>query len=264
MKLRNATLVLLAAALTTFAADDASKPSGEYKAFVSCPIVRDTKTVPCWLAEYKGETYYLGIQTDQAAAFQPPQLEHQVLVEGSVAAGPRICGGIVLKPIKISVIPDIDRSCTTMLPAIDEYTVPFATRGPGPNNPSNGLIRRPAPSEPKPPFTVREFTVYYDFDAERAGRMTRIITEAMSYAVAAHAKRVDIMGYRAAVHLSDGADFSEYPWIAQHRAEIMAETLREIGVPAATIHAAWKSDPELGVGADAPSKRRLTIVVTPE
>ena len=30
--------------------------------FVTCPIVRDTKTVPCWLAEYNGETYYLGNQ----------------------------------------------------------------------------------------------------------------------------------------------------------------------------------------------------------
>lgn len=28
--------------------------------FIICPIVRDPKTVPCWLAEYKGVVYYLG------------------------------------------------------------------------------------------------------------------------------------------------------------------------------------------------------------
>src|SRR5690606_23868212 len=30
--------------------------------FVACPIVQHTNTVPCWLAEYEGETYFLGIQ----------------------------------------------------------------------------------------------------------------------------------------------------------------------------------------------------------
>ena len=35
--------------------------------FVACPMVRDTQTVPCFLAEYDGETYYLGIQQDITA-----------------------------------------------------------------------------------------------------------------------------------------------------------------------------------------------------
>ena len=29
--------------------------------FVACPVFQDTNTVPCWLAEYQGETYFLGI-----------------------------------------------------------------------------------------------------------------------------------------------------------------------------------------------------------
>jgi hypothetical protein len=36
----------------------------QQRSFVACPIVRDTKTVPCFLAEYDGELYYLGIQQD--------------------------------------------------------------------------------------------------------------------------------------------------------------------------------------------------------
>jgi len=111
---------------------------------------------------------------------------------------------------------------------------------------------------------MREFTIYYDFDAERAGRMTQVITEAMAYAKATHAKRVEVTGYRAAVHLSNGTDLFEYPWIAEHRAQIMAETLRDIGVPASIISTVWKSEPEIAAGMDAPSKRRLIIRVTPE
>ena len=38
---------------------------GQQRSFVSCPIVRDTKTVPCFLAEDDGEVYYLGIVLSQ-------------------------------------------------------------------------------------------------------------------------------------------------------------------------------------------------------
>jgi outer membrane protein OmpA-like peptidoglycan-associated protein len=248
--------------LVTCSAANNKQSNSAQKTFLTCPIVRDTKTVPCWLAEYNGEMYYLGIQIDQAAKFQPPQLEHKVLVEGTVESGSRICGGIVLNPVRISVIPDIDLSCSTMLPAVDKYTVPFAPRGPGPNSPG---YRFPRPKQPefKPPFTKRLFTVYYDFDAERAGRMTNIIIEAMEFAKAADAKRVEIVGYRASVQLSDGTKLPEYPWIAQHRATIMAETLRDVGV-SAPITVRWSEEPELGSGEDAFQKRRVAITVVPK
>ena len=41
--------------------------------FVTCPIVRDTRTVPCFIAEYEGETYYLAVQQDISADQYPPQ-----------------------------------------------------------------------------------------------------------------------------------------------------------------------------------------------
>ncbi len=74
--------------------------------------------MPCWTAKSGGETYFLGIQSDIGGEWYPPQLNHQVLVEGTVAKGPRICGGIVLKPIKTSVLPEVDKSCNTILPAV--------------------------------------------------------------------------------------------------------------------------------------------------
>ena len=90
-------LLLLAIAIPVLA---------QQKNFVACPMVRDTKTVPCFLAEYQGETYFLGIQQDITADFYPPQLLHEVLVEGTIAPGPRVCAGarsIVRSPIPGSV-----------------------------------------------------------------------------------------------------------------------------------------------------------------
>jgi hypothetical protein len=53
--------------------------------FVACPIVRDTASVPCWLAEYQGELYFLTLQTDVSSPVTPPWLGHRVLVEGTAA-----------------------------------------------------------------------------------------------------------------------------------------------------------------------------------
>ena len=37
------------------AAPLAAEESAARRNFVACPIVRDTASVPCWLAEYEGE-----------------------------------------------------------------------------------------------------------------------------------------------------------------------------------------------------------------
>src|SRR5271166_2749755 len=107
---------------------------GQQRNFVACPIVRDTKTVPCFLAEYDGELYYLGIQQDITAEFHPPQLKHEVLVEGRIAEGPRVCGGIPLQPVAISVLKEVNLACNTLLPAEPGLDAPEAPRGPGPSS----------------------------------------------------------------------------------------------------------------------------------
>ena len=103
--------------------------------FVACPIVRDTRTQPCWLAEYEGELYYLGQQGGVANDFYPPQLGHLALVEGTVGQG-RVCGGIPLQPVKVSVMRELTPACRTMLPAEDGIEAPPpipAPRGPAPS-----------------------------------------------------------------------------------------------------------------------------------
>jgi outer membrane protein OmpA-like peptidoglycan-associated protein len=240
--------------------------------FVACPIVQDTQTVPCWLADYEGERYYLTIQIDSGAKEYPPSLGHKALVEGTPTEE-RICGGVVLKDVKISVLPDRDESCNTMLPAVDEHTVPFAPRGPGPREKlevlrAKGLrppagARPPQPQKPTPPYEAKEFTVYYQFDWQIATRDIATMTNAMRYARDIGASKVEITGYRAAPLLSSGERIVEKDFLPRRRAQVLAETLVKIGVPQSTIKTTWVDEPQQGSGEEDWKLRKATIRIVP-
>ena len=193
-----------ASALLAACALGAEPPPGQ-RNFVACPIVRDTQTVPCWLAEHGGELYYLGIQTDVSADFHPPLLGHRVLVEGAVKDAPRICGGIVLEPVKVSPLPELDGTCNTILPAEDRYTVPFAPRPPGPSGGRLAFETAQAPAGAPPPREAltgpQEFTIQYDFDMLIVGRHSAVLTRILDYAQTSGARRIAITGYRGATLL---------------------------------------------------------------
>src|SRR5690606_7662689 len=80
-----------------------------YVAFVTCPLLRDTPELPCWMARDGDTLYYLGIQSGRAFAttFFPPQMKHKMLVEGSVSSGPPVCGGVVLENLHVSPLPEV-------------------------------------------------------------------------------------------------------------------------------------------------------------
>jgi outer membrane protein OmpA-like peptidoglycan-associated protein len=231
----------------------------QQRSFVACPIVRDTKTVPCFLAEYEGELYYLGIQQDITAEFHPPQLKHEVLVEGRVAEGPRVCGGIPLKPLVISVMKEVNLACNTLLPAEPGIEAPPAERGAGPSSrrPAAG---RGAPAEPL--SGAHEFNVPYAFDDDYLEfGPTRLVNEAAAYAKRINASRVKVEGYRATSLLSNGNRMVEKPGLAEQRAQNMATVLRGLGVANVTVE--WKSDAEPADGINDPARRRVSITVTP-
>lgn len=231
---------------------------GQQRNFVSCPIVRDTKTVPCFLAEYEGETYYLGIQQDITNEFHPPQLKHEVLVEGRVAAGPRVCGGIPLQPVSISVIKEVNLACNTLLPAEPGIEAPAAPRGPGPSS------RRPeARGGAREQFTgAHEFAVLYSFNDDYLEfGANQVVTEAAAYAKRINASAVKISGYRATTLLSNGDRLVEKAGLAEKRAQNIATLLRGLGVASVTVE--WKNEPEPGDGQEDASHRRVAILVTP-
>ena len=253
----------LAAALVVLAVGAGGQEPAR-RNFVACPIVQDTKTVPCWLSEYEGETYYLGIQTDISAEFHPPYLGHQVLVEGTVSSEPRVCGGIVLKPVRVSPLPEPDSSCNTILPAVDQFTVPFAPRPPGP---SGGRLAfqgtTPAPpARPSAPSAPREFTLQYDFDNGVMGRHAGILGQILNQTRASKATRVRITGYRGATRLSDGRVMAERPEIGARRAKEVADLLREAGLTGVAFEVS-QGEPEAADGIDDWRSRRTTVHLEP-
>lgn len=235
---------------------------GQQRNFVSCPIVRDTKTVPCFLAEYEGETYYLGIQQDITSDFHPPQLKHEVLVEGRVAPGPRVCGGIPLQPVSISTLKEVNLACSTLLPAEPGLDAPPAPRGPGPSSrrAEGGSEAKSAPGQS---LTGRqEFTILYSFNDDYLEyAANQVVTEAAAYANRIGASNVKVSGYRATSVLSNGDRLIEKAGLAEKRVQNIATLLRGLGLSSLTVES--KKEAEPGDGQTDSSRRRVTIVVTP-
>ena len=214
--------------------------TGQQRSFVACPIVRDTRTVPCFLAEYDGALYFLGVQDSDGPV---PQLKHEVLVEGRVAQGPRVCGGIPLQPVSISVMKEVNLACSTLLPAEPGIEAPAASRAAAPDQ------------------SAGEFTVLYSFNDDELGPAgIRMVTEAAAYAKRG-APAVRVSGFRATSLLSNGERLVEKAGLAEKRAQNIAALLRGLGVSKVT--AEWKNDPEPADGQSDASRRRVTIVVTP-
>ncbi|WP_157073815.1 hypothetical protein [Sphingomonas soli] len=234
--------------------------------FVGCPIVRDTEMVPCWLAEHKGELYYLGLQLDLQDPFFPPQLLHKALVEGVVTDKPRICGGIVLEPVKVATMPELDPSCNTILPA-EGHVITGARRGTGPDPDvlsARNQLRARQVTKYDPPFEKKTFTVYFDFDdTYMPTRANRNVTEAMRYATASKAGSVRVIAYRGGAKLSDGTKLTEQDAVIAERVENIRFALVDIGVPAEAVSVEPKVRPERYTGVDDYKTRRVEIVVTP-
>jgi outer membrane protein OmpA-like peptidoglycan-associated protein len=258
-------LMLMAAAV---AAAAAAQGTGTMRVFVGCPILRNTD-LPCWLGESGGELYYLGPQGDLTADFYPPQFRHRMLVEGVVSDKPRICGGIVLDPVRVSVLPELDINCNVILPAA-AYADPPHHRGPGPSG-VRGAAPEPPPyrAEPvqfEPPYKPQTFTATFDVDSERLWLSTQaVIQAAVRYANTAGASRIEIAGFRTAIQLSNGQSYVEDQAIARARAQAVAQAVRTLGVPAtAKIDVTWQRKAIAVDDMDANLRaRRVSILVVP-
>jgi len=241
-------LVLVPAdAVVTSAQESASSTR---RSFVACPIVRDTKTQPCWLAEYEGELYYLGQQGGVANDFYPPQLGHEALVEGTVGQG-RVCGGIPLQPVKVSVIRELTPACSTMLPAEDGIDAPPPI--PSPRGPAPSWVKVVGPGD---------VTLYFDFDNDFFSlHVTVALTNLAKHVVETKASRVEVTGFRAATRLSTGTVLSERDAIGSIRARKVADTLVGLGVPVGLITVKTMSQAQPADGVNDPWNRRVEVRV---
>jgi hypothetical protein len=228
---------------------------------IACPIVQDTPSVPCWIVEAGGETYYLGIQSDVSAPFNPPALGHKVLVEGSVKKGaPRICGGLVVDPVTVSIMPEMSPECDQMRQVDPRYTLPFdPPRPPGPSTGQLAYTYAPPPPLPKPPYPAKDFTVPYEFEGMVNFKTPRVLAPVLKYAQLVNPKQVEIVGYRGATKLANGTVVSEHEGIARARAEEIANMLRGAGIDKTEYVVRAIERPALG----GPDNRRTTIRVIP-
>jgi len=256
----------LIAAFAFVAGSAAAAPPapGDRISFVSCPIVRDTRTVPCWLSEYDGETYYLTIQSDVSAAVQPPMLGHQVLVEGVVSDAAPICGGIVLEPVRLSVMPELDANCNTMLPVDERYTIDFNPRPPGPSAGRLAFAPDPSarPAPPPRPEGPQTVDIYFDFDKGVSFRHPGELSSVLRIARELPARRVKITGVRGAHRLSNGTLLRESDGVGRRRAEEIAGLLRGAGL-AVDAEVEWIDGEAEADGVDDWRSRRVTVVLTP-
>jgi hypothetical protein len=192
-----------------------------------------------------------------------------VLVEGVVSADPAICGGIVLSPVRLSVMPERDANCNTMLPVDERYAIDYNPRPPGPSGgrlafdqppAATGAAPRQAP--PPPPQGPQSIDLHFDFDRGVSFRHPGDLMSVVQRARQVGATRMRITGVRGAHRLSDGTVLRESESIGQRRAREVAGLLAGAGLDLpATIESADATAEADGI--DDWQSRRVTVVLTP-
>jgi outer membrane protein OmpA-like peptidoglycan-associated protein len=108
----------------------------------------------------------------------------------------------------------------------------------------------------------QEFTVLYAFNDDYLEyAANQVVTEAAAYAKRIGASNTKVSGYRATTLLSNGNRLVEKAGLAEKRAQNIATLLRGLGVAGIVVES--KNEPEPGDGQTDPSRRRVTILVTP-
>ena len=225
--------------------------------FVSCPVYRDVDRGPksgCWLATDPAS----GIRYDIGAGRSKPQWGREVLVEGVVSDTEDRCGGVVMKPVRIAVLPG---ACNKhMLPAEGFSGRAFEL-------PAEVMQQIWEPrKEPEAPYSPREFVIYFGFDSSfPLYQYSEIILEkAALYARASQPASITVTGFAATEPLEvSGRALVERADIGRERAEKVALALERLGVPGEKIDLQTRTNPEPWPGGDEglvePSRRRVVI-----
>lgn len=249
--LRSAIAVLLTGLCGVTNADNT--PS--VKHFVGCPVYRDTdagRKSGCWLVTDPAD----GRQYDVTDARLKPVLGQQILVEGVVSAtGGEQCGGIVLQPVDVSVLP---QTCKPYLIPAEGYPGRrFAL-------PANVLQPSTVPRVlPAPPYVPRTYTIEFELNSDFLVYQYAelIIEQASLYAKASKPRRIVITGYAATRPIEvSGQRIVEEIGIAEARARKIAEALSRLGVPREKMELKWLDAPEESRGPLVETSRRHAVI----
>jgi outer membrane protein OmpA-like peptidoglycan-associated protein len=185
-------------------------------------------------------------------------------VEGEEGEGERICGGLPLKHVKISVLRELDLSCDTILPQAG-FKSPPEFRPTAPYRPGRGVAtdrsyprqeyKRPPP--PSPPFEARSYRINFGFDDDFLHLAEGIdLSNVLHYFEDIKASRLTVEVHRDRVELTNGTILEEDAVVAQRRANRMLNLFTTWGIPASKIETRLVSQP-------APNSSYLTLTVQP-
>jgi len=169
---------------------------------------------------------------------------------------------LVLSPVKVSVLPELDPSCNTILPA-SGFADPPHHRTPGPSNSEERERNRQQPAPPEQPFKAESFDVSFAFDVSDHlfARDSRMVSVAANYAKAINAGAIEVIGYRSGALLSDGTRLQERADVASRRLAKVLGMLEHAGADPKLV-TSRTSDAEFD-GVDDYRTRRVTIIVKP-
>ena len=206
---------------------------GQPISLLTCPILRAeperlhlTKKVPCFLARDKGQLYFLVRQEDMSGEVYPPQFRHKVLVEGVIGKGPDVCGAIPVKPVRLSVIPELDNRCQEVLPS-NGFEAPPGVHDAEPS-PREGVRYRPD-------FKADADGVYravlpFTFDSDHIEKNVHLVIESIEQKVLAKgAARVKLVAVSTPALLSSGEVVPERNDIGSARISEVVASLRGMG-----------------------------------
>jgi outer membrane protein OmpA-like peptidoglycan-associated protein len=234
----------------------------EQQRFISCPIFRDVdagRKSGCWLAEDPAT----GQRFDIGSGPTKPDWNHEVLVEGVVSSKPDACGGVVLDPVRVSVL---EGACTRhALPAEGHKGRAFVLP------PRNVRPAAEPRAKPQPPFTPTSFFLLFDWNTDFIVYQLDdfLFDQAVAHIKGVNPSKIIVTGYAATTPAKvSGRLMIERGDIAKQRAEEITEALKRMGVPAAIIETKWKNaaEPTEAPGADGlkeASRRRVEIRVIP-
>ena len=177
-------LALVPADAVVTSAQESASPTR--RSFVACPIVRDTKTQPCWLAEYEGELYYLGQQGGVGQRFLSAAARSRGTRGRHCRPGSRVrrhtaATGQGQRDARA------DAGVSTMLPAEDGIEAPPPI--PSPRGPAPSWVKVAGPGD---------VTLYFDFDNDFFSlHVTVALTNLAKHVVETRASRVEVTGFRA-------------------------------------------------------------------
>ena len=248
-------LILLAGFATSNAAN--SQDAGEAITFVACPVYRDVDQgvkSGCWLATDPAS----GNRFDISHGRSKPQWGREVLVEGVISQAEDLCGGVVLKPVHVAVLPGY---CNKhMLPAEGFQGRKFKL----PDEVMQQMwVPRPVP---QPPYGTRDYVIFFGFNSSfPMYQYSEIILEKMAlYAKASRPRKIRVTGYAATdQYVVSDRSLVEDLALAQARAQKVGLALQRLGVPESIIDVSWQGGAKPIAGGDdglsEPSRRRVKI-----